>query len=1661
MKNLGQMRRGGASIKRLGAPGPPVKCLIHISDIHIRLGDRERCRYTEYFAVLGRFCETIAEMQVVKDGEALVVVTGDLFHNKGRLEATTVELYLTWMERLLTICPVVLISGNHDYRQESSEMNPYPDIAHVMSRPFRPEMATATGRHPLFYLEKTGHYVYRSLGIGTVVVSDTLKAGNTRGLADDLPIFPAASVFSSIPEVTHSVALFHGSVSDRPLPTGWVSYPMSWFATAGYTRLLLGDIHTQMVKTTACLGEDRTGAMTWAYPGSLIQQEYCEPTFGHGYLLWNLDAGANTGAVTKHHVYNEYGMVTLRRKPTDGQIVAILGARRIVAIGDAVAMDDFPQFPKIRILGKPEDREAIEGHLTRLGVTHKGIVNALPIQASEGDADMDGGGGGGAGGYDDGLDLLMEEMEEDDGDDGGGGVGGAEGGVGAGVGGAVGGAEVVGAGRLRKQQKGLAERQREVLADLNSPRRWCEYLQAVAPDLVEGSDAAGETLLSLIQTPEKMMITLSPEEVAIVSADTNGKIKERNATLAKACEEYRAYGTRPQTELFRVTLKKMYWSYAMCFSATNHFSFDDMTGQIVLLNGSNATGKSSFLDVICIGLFGEPTRNRNAAGRSITSAKMIHDSRPPNSGAMNVRIMFEMEGHGVFEIMRSFNKVVKEDRGAQLAKPVNTAVYSVVLEGEGGSGAEAVKTMVCEGTTAVDAWVARYIGTIDDILMSTIIQQVDTASFFHMKSDDQKALLDRSLRLESISVYGKLIHEAILSHVAILGRITTAIETLKEPTGGSGSAGANAAALESVQKEISELESKRADVLEKRDALIRTMAGLCGAAATATATAADAIKNPKQKLERAQARLETFSDLSEEDRTAALMIKGEMRSRWDAISLAAAEFAEMEEADDSAAPKQTKEDVVAEIAELTAARERHAREMPVAQWSDAELKANEKDIARWKKRGGDAVDPDPLTERLETLREEATEQDTVHQALLRMPMRKPVTPEPKSDQMRKKVAADAAIGEDDLNVAREKLRATTEKWSAAVKAVVNPRRPRDGLAAWETTYAEWAVDGGDGGDGDGGDGGGDGGGGDGEVAALEARVTHYADFIAAFEKKEAERQAILAELSEIAELEAQMADLPFNAECWACKKQPMRTLLDKKLIQKAERGKVLARIQRYIVKCGVDPEAEAAGGSAAYVARMRDEMRDAEEALARRRRYEDARERMESEAAVWEAAAAEWAAEDAWRAQVAKLEAAMEDWKAVVAKMEWMAWRQWSERETTTRERLEAVRNEIARDEAALAEYTAMSALLERIGDERSAREALHGWTAEGTRLETAIRNAERTGRRLDLIAQRAEVEAAISLNGEMFDRLMDWERTHEDVRMLKAAVAREDLTRVQTTLDATETKLETARETLGRVRQEETERTRRETRATVLRAIYRRLSERKDRLSRMEEKFVGGSGGDGFLEWIYKKRVIPLLEREVNRFLSLIDDFRLKIDYRAKRLLYNVLDRGNEPTLEHVSGYQRYIVGLAMRAGLSRISAVGQNLSLLCLDESFVACDAVNIQKTEMILRNIMAYSGQTHLIITSHLDTIRDAADRIVDIQRTGRFSTIAFGAVYPIIRVLKTPKATAAGAAGSVAVEDLVAASAAATPMKTVAAVAVEEVAVKKRGRPKKAVATTAPL
>jgi DNA repair exonuclease SbcCD ATPase subunit len=194
-----------------------------------------------------------------------------------------------------------------------------------------------------------------------------------------------------------------------------------------------------------------------------------------------------------------------------------------------------------------------------------------------------------------------------------------------------------------------------------------------------------------------------------------------------------------------------------------------------------------------------------------------------------------------------------------------------------------------------------------------------------------------------------------------------------------------------------------------------------------------------------------------------------------------------------------------------------------------------------------------------------------------------------------------------------------------------------------------------------------------------------------------------------------------------------------------------------------------------------------------------------------------------------------------------------------------------------------------------------------------------------------------------------------------------------------------------------------------------------------LESKFMGDKvSNDGYKEWIYREKVVPLVENEVNRFLSTVESIRLRIRYEKKSLLYFLEDRGNLPTLDKASGYQNFVVSLAMRLALARIGAIGQNVSHLFIDEGFTACDVNNIEKVPQLLRGIMSYGGYRSILIMSHLEQVQEACEARIDIERSGMFSAIRYGEEYPCIALKKdtVPADTTDPAAG-----------------------------VKKRGRPKK--------
>ncbi len=69
-----------------------MDAIIHISDIHIRAGNHDKSRYTEYLSVFTNLFQSLSELPSITS--SVIVVTGDLFHHKNKLEPYGLELAL-------------------------------------------------------------------------------------------------------------------------------------------------------------------------------------------------------------------------------------------------------------------------------------------------------------------------------------------------------------------------------------------------------------------------------------------------------------------------------------------------------------------------------------------------------------------------------------------------------------------------------------------------------------------------------------------------------------------------------------------------------------------------------------------------------------------------------------------------------------------------------------------------------------------------------------------------------------------------------------------------------------------------------------------------------------------------------------------------------------------------------------------------------------------------------------------------------------------------------------------------------------------------------------------------------------------------------------------------------------------------------------------------------------------------------------------------------------------------------------------------------------------------------------------------------------------------------------------------------------------------------
>lgn len=130
--------------------------------------------------------------------------------------------------------------------------------------------------------------------------------------------------------------------------------------------------------------------------------------------------------------------------------------------------------------------------------------------------------------------------------------------------------------------------------------------------------------------------------------------------------------------------------------------------------------------------------------------------------------------------------------------------------------------------------------------------------------------------------------------------------------------------------------------------------------------------------------------------------------------------------------------------------------------------------------------------------------------------------------------------------------------------------------------------------------------------------------------------------------------------------------------------------------------------------------------------------------------------------------------------------------------------------------------------------------------------------------------------------------------------------------------------------------------------------------------------------------RVVPLMESIINRFLSNITDFMIKvvvegnnIDLYIDRPIYN----GKPILLNNASGFERFISSIAIRVALMEISQLPKP-NFIAIDEGWTSFDNENINNVGTIFDYL---KGRFELVISiSHLQNIREHCGHHLNLQK-----------------------------------------------------------------------------
>jgi len=172
-------------------------------------------------------------------------------------------------------------------------------------------------------------------------------------------------------------------------------------------------------------------------------------------------------------------------------------------------------------------------------------------------------------------------------------------------------------------------------------------------------------------------------------------------------------------------------------------------------------------------------------------------------------------------------------------------------------------------------------------------------------------------------------------------------------------------------------------------------------------------------------------------------------------------------------------------------------------------------------------------------------------------------------------------------------------------------------------------------------------------------------------------------------------------------------------------------------------------------------------------------------------------------------------------------------------------------------------------------------------------------------------------------------------------------------------------------------------------------IEDRIEEVSQLEDQFrlyeyyLNALGKDGVSYELISK-ALPMIEGEVNNILGQVVEFGLQLEMDGKNINANIVYDDQQWSLEMCSGMERFISGLAIRIALINVCNLPRP-NFLVIDEGFGTLDNENLTSLYMLFAYLKTQFE--FVMIISHIDSMRDVVDTLMEIKKVNGFSNIKY--------------------------------------------------------------------